>query len=104
MNKGTSKALMKKLNINRAFLHELQKVMFRKPGTLVSIKSCLELMIMCRGDNTTTVEAMSGGMLSIIHELSHIKQILQNDLTGVTAGIEANHALLMKSNAGGTAV
>jgi voltage-gated sodium channel len=80
MNNSNSKALMKKLNINRSFLMEVQKVMYVKPGTQVPNKNILLLMFMCRGDNPTTVEAMSGGMLSIIHELYHIKRILEKDI------------------------
>ena len=36
-------------------------VRFPKPGYKVPIRTMLELMIMCRGDNIATVEALSGG-------------------------------------------
>jgi voltage-gated sodium channel len=75
-----SKALLKRLNINRLFLMELQKMMFPKSSSQVTIKSVLELMILCRGDNATTVEAMSGGLLSIINTLTEMKTEFQEDL------------------------
>lgn len=94
MNNPKSKALLKKLNINRAFLLELQKMMFTKADQQVTIKAILELMILCRGDSPTTVESMSGGILSIIHELSGIKKILEKDITNVQSNIEADLAAI----------
>jgi len=90
MHNPKSKAILRKLNINRGFLLELQKMMFQTPGQQVTIKSVLELMIMCRGDQPTTVEAMSGGILSIIHELGGIRKILEADLEGVEQRLESD--------------
>jgi hypothetical protein len=90
MHNPKSKAILRKLNINRGFLLELQKMMFQTPGQQVTIKSVLELMIMCRGDQPTTVEAMSGGILSIIHELGGIRKILEADLEGVEHRLESD--------------
>jgi len=81
MKSPSSTALLKKLNINRLFLLELQKMMFTRPGQQVTIKAILELMIMCRGDNVVTVESMAGGLLSIISELSDVRKVLENDIT-----------------------
>merc|ERR1719324_2298999 len=77
MNNANSRALLKRLNINRPFLLELQKMMFPTVESQVSIKSVLELMIMCRGDNATTIEAMAGGLLSVIQELKAVKHQLE---------------------------
>ena len=74
-----SRALMKKLNINAAFLAELQKMMFTKPGQQVTIKQVLELMILCRGDNVATVESMGPAILSIISEVAEVRKILERD-------------------------
>jgi len=79
MHNPKSKALLKKLNINRLFLLELQKMMFTKPGQQVSIKACLELMVMCRGDNATTVESLAGGLLAVIGEVTTLRQVLEKD-------------------------
>merc|ERR1719214_299792 len=48
MNNPKSKQLLKRMNINRPFLLELQRMLFPKPGMQVTIKAVLELMIMCR--------------------------------------------------------
>lgn len=80
MSNQKSRALLKKLNINRAFLLELQKMMFTHPGHQVHIKNILELMVMCRGDNPVTVESMAGGLLSIINEVTSIRKTLEDDI------------------------
>jgi len=87
MSNPSSKAVLKKLNINRLFLLELQKMMFTKPGQQVSIKSALTLMVMCRGDNPTTVEAMAGGLLSVVREISDVKNSLEKDMKSLEAHI-----------------
>jgi len=88
MKNPHSKALMRKLNINAAFLAELQKMMFTKPGQQVSIKQVLNLMIMCRGDNATTVESMSGAILSIITEIVEVRKILERDMGVMRQNLE----------------
>jgi len=90
MNNPNSKALLKKLNINRLFLLELQKMMFTRPDSQVTIKSCLELMVMCRGDNPTTVEALAGGLLSIIREMTDMRRILEKDMKNLGHHIETD--------------
>merc|ERR1719353_2137908 len=59
MENPNSKAVLKKLNINRLFLMELQKMLFPRKGSQASIKTILELMILCRGDNPATVETLA---------------------------------------------
>jgi len=88
MNEPFSKALLKKLNINRLFLLQLQKVMFVRHDSLVTIKSVLELMVMCRGDNATTVESLSGGLLSVIREISELKQMMSSEIHSMRDHIE----------------
>merc|ERR1719353_2824607 len=89
MKHPKSVAVLKKLNINRLFLMELQKMMFPKKTSTVPIKAVLELMIMCRGDNTATVETLSGGFCFLASELGDLKtrlvdniKILEIDLEG----------------------
>lgn len=86
MNEPKSRAVLKKLNINRAFVLELQKMMFTHVGQRVPIKAVLQLMVMCQGWNTATVESVSGGILAIIHELSALRRQLERDLEMIQKG------------------
>merc|ERR1719440_691052 len=54
----------------------------------VSIKKVLELLLMCRGDNTTTVQSMAGAILSIINRIREMQHILQNELQKDTSMLE----------------
>jgi hypothetical protein len=74
MKHPKSVAVLKKLNVNRPFLMELQKMMFPKPETTVPMKTILELMIMCRGENAATVETLSGGFTFLANEMEDIKR------------------------------
>lgn len=85
MNNPKSRALLKRLNINLAYLLELQKMMFARPGQLVSIKAVLQLMVMCRGNMLTTVETMAGGLLSVIHEITTMKESLEENMKSLVA-------------------
>jgi hypothetical protein len=80
INSPKSKALLRRLNINHAFLVELQRGLYKKPGQSVSIQDILELMVQCRGENVSTVETMSGALVRVITELSNVKMILETDL------------------------
>jgi len=75
--------VLKKLNINRLFLLELQKMMFPKEDSAVSIKAVLELMILCRGDNPTSVEILSGGICYLTSELEDLKRHLTFHIHGI---------------------
>jgi hypothetical protein len=70
------KALMKKLNINRLFMMELQRMMFPTERSQVPLKAILDLMILCRGDNQATVEALAGGCCFLNQELAEVKKYL----------------------------
>jgi hypothetical protein len=80
-----SAAVLKKLNINRLFLFELQKMMFPKPNSQVPIKSVLTLMILCRGDNQATVEALSGGFCFLWKELQELRRHVVSDIKLIEA-------------------
>lgn len=86
MKDPRSKAVLRKLNINRAFVLELQKMMFTHHGQRVPIKAVLQIMVMCQGANIATVESVSGGILTIIHELSAIKRHLEIDFEKLQQG------------------
>merc|ERR1719247_3562121 len=88
MKHPKSVAVLKKLNINRLFLMELQKMMFPKKTSTVSIKAVLELMIMCRGDNQATVEALSGGFCFLASELGDLKCRLVENIKSMEIDLE----------------
>jgi len=81
--RGT-KVLMKQLQINSAFFWELQKGLFTKPGQRIPIRAALDLMIMCQGYQPTTVEAMAGGILSVIHELCEVKKTFKGEVANLS--------------------
>merc|ERR1719506_746345 len=83
MKHPQSKALMKKLNINRLFLMELQRMMFPHEHSQVTIKAVLELMILCRGDNQATVEAIAGGFCFLSQEIMEVKTKLTSQLQAI---------------------
>merc|ERR1719454_514990 len=69
MNNPKSKALLKRLKINRLFLTELQKLMFPSPDSQVPIASVLDMMLMCRGDKQATIESLSCGICYLAQEV-----------------------------------
>jgi len=75
-----SKALLKKLNVNHAFLMELLKELYTKDGVEVPIKDILDLMVTCRGENVITVETMAGALVRIIKEVDSVREKLETDL------------------------
>jgi len=94
-------AVMKHLNINRVFLMELQKMMYVKEDSTVPIKQVLELMIMCRGDNSATVEALAGGFCFIEGVMLEIKDQLKEhhqEQTASTHDVLASHVSLLEAH------
>jgi hypothetical protein len=73
MKHPKSVAVLKKLNINRLFLMELQKMMYPREDSKQPIGAVLQAMIMCRGDNPATVETLSGGFCFLAGELEDVK-------------------------------
>jgi len=88
MKHPKSVAVLKKLNINRLFLMELQKMMFPKKTSTVPIKAVLELMIMCRGANPATVETLSGGFCFLASELGDLKCRLVENIKSMEIDLE----------------
>jgi len=64
---------------------QLQKMMFPKPNSQVPIKSVLTLMILCRGDNQATVEALSGGFCFLWKELQELRRHVVSDIKLIEA-------------------
>jgi hypothetical protein len=73
MENPGSKAVLQKLKINRLFLLELQELLFPKDSTSVPIKSVLDLLLLCRGANSTKVEVFAAGILFIVNEITEMK-------------------------------
>jgi len=72
MSHAKCTAVLEHLNINRAFLLQMQNLMFPTPQAKVSIKAILELMIMCRGEETATVQTLAGGLCFVEQQLSSV--------------------------------
>jgi len=83
MRKPRSRALLRRLRINYSFFLELQKGVYKKSHEPVPIQAILELMVLSRGDNVATVESMSGALVTIINELSSVRQILASDISSL---------------------
>jgi len=73
MKHPKSIAVQKRLNINQLFLLQLQKMLFPRENSTVPIGSVLQLMIMCRGENSSTVRTLSGGFEVIATEMEELK-------------------------------
>merc|ERR1712196_409837 len=61
MQHKRSREVLHKLNINELFLLQLQKIMFPTPTSEVTIKSVLDLLVICRGSCNATVQTLAGG-------------------------------------------
>lgn len=68
------KALLRSLRINRLFLLEMQRLMFPTPDSSVAFKPLTEMMLMCRGDNSATVETMASGFSYLVSEVREAEQ------------------------------
>jgi len=90
LNCAKSKHLFKRLKINHAFLVELLRGLYKRPGLQVPIQDILELMVQCRGENVSTVETMSGALVRIINELKSVKMTLETDLNKMEENIQHN--------------
>jgi hypothetical protein len=67
-----SKSLMKKLNINRMFMTQMASLMYPDDDAEVPIKTVLELMIMCKGDNGATVQVIASALCFLSNELAEL--------------------------------
>jgi len=61
MNDPHALGVLRSLEVDVQYLRELQRLLFPRPDTLVSIESIMDLMLMCRGDLVTTVKHMASG-------------------------------------------
>lgn len=74
LSESKCKAVLKKLNINRLFLLQLQTMMFGgDPTSTVPIRTALDLMLLCRSQNHATVEALAGGFCYMSQQLQDLK-------------------------------
>merc|ERR1712217_314635 len=64
--------VMRSLNVDRLFFIELQAMLFQSEKDRITIARVVELMLLCRGDNVTTVRTLASGLLyiaSLVHKL-----------------------------------
>jgi hypothetical protein len=87
MNDPTSRAVLKKLGINRLFLMQLQAMLYPTPGSVVPIKSALELLVLCKSDNPVTIETLAGGFCYVFRELELIRSEILTHLQEEEEGI-----------------
>jgi hypothetical protein len=84
MEVPTSRALLKKLNINRLFLTEVANLMFPAgSGTTVPIRTILEILIMCKGDNIATVQIIASALCFLSNELSEMQEHVAMHMSAV---------------------
>jgi hypothetical protein len=67
-----SKVLMKRLNINRMFMTQMASLMYPDEEAEVPIKTVMELMIMCKGDNGATVQIIASALCFLTNELAEL--------------------------------
>jgi hypothetical protein len=65
-----SRALMKKLNINRLFMLQMATLMYPNPNSQVPIRTVLNLMVMCKGDNGATVQIIASSLCYLSNEMA----------------------------------
>lgn len=87
MSYPKAKAVMKKLDINRAFMLELQERMFPRDDSVVSIKTVGDMMISAQGDNPATVSSLADGLLSVIVSVSKLRHELGAQLASLQQSI-----------------
>jgi hypothetical protein len=64
-----SRALMKKLNINRLFMLQMATLMYPNQNSHVPIRTVLDLMVMCKGDNNATVDIIASALCYLSNEV-----------------------------------
>lgn len=69
-----AKAVLKRLNIDRLFLLELQQLLFHKPDTVVTHKAIMEVMLMCRGDLPVTVQHLASAQAAMYGSIHNLEQ------------------------------
>jgi len=109
MNDRQSKNILKKLNIDRLFMLELQRMLFPKPDSTVPIKKIVELMLMCRGDLACTVQTLSSGLSyvsTVMHQIEQRMTLQLGSLEALCASMpaqSAHHGAMVHPTAGSNA-
>merc|ERR1711933_276786 len=90
LNSPHSRALLKKLKVNRLFFCELANMLFTAPGQTVSIKVIMELLILCRGDNATNVDILASAFCFMTAELVEMESRLLASILHVDYSQDSN--------------
>jgi len=87
-----SKATLKKLKINRLFLTNVANLMFHDTTAAIPVKTIMELMIMCRGDNGANVSIISSALCFLTKEIKSLKHSM-----GILEDEEGDDASFMQA-------
>jgi hypothetical protein len=94
-----SKTLLKKLNINRPFVLTLATLMFPDEDTQVPVRTILELLIMCRGDNNATVQIISSALCFLSNELTELHNSMDEHMESLRGKDDAAGAATWREHA-----
>lgn len=90
-----SQILLRSLNVNQLFLHQMQNLLFPTQDSAVAFKPLTEMLLMCRGDNLATVETMASGFSSLVSEIREstkmIKKMHHHQQSQVPVQTNGNH-------------
>eukprot|EP00747_Dinoflagellata_sp_TGD_P123434 gnl/TRDRNA2_/TRDRNA2_173818_c4_seq12.p1 gnl/TRDRNA2_/TRDRNA2_173818_c4~~gnl/TRDRNA2_/TRDRNA2_173818_c4_seq12.p1 ORF type:complete len:264 (+),score=46.06 gnl/TRDRNA2_/TRDRNA2_173818_c4_seq12:32-823(+) len=80
-------AVLEQLEVDVAYLEQLQNMIYQKPGAEVSIEQIIELMLRCRGNLPTTVKHMVLGQdytrWALTTKLNHHHQQMEHRIHGM---------------------
>jgi hypothetical protein len=92
-----SRAIMNKLDINQAFLFQLVDMMFATAKSKISIKQALELILLCRSENSATVETLAGGFSFMEKEINILQKQVAKNIALTLKQVETQKATLCQT-------
>jgi hypothetical protein len=82
--------LLADLNINFMFFKEMQRSMFPTPTSTASFEDVLQMMLMCRGDCTATVQALAGGFSFVALRLTEVEHHLSTTVEHIDRQVSSH--------------
>jgi hypothetical protein len=76
----SARALLKKMNINRLFLTEILSMLCPTQDHPLPIRTALDVVVMCRGDNVATVTIIANSLCFMANEVHEMQYELQMSL------------------------
>merc|ERR1719401_2990276 len=80
----TALALFRRLKINKVFFEQLSDLTFHDASSEVPLKNILELLLMCRGDNSANVNIIASTVCLVTNYFSEV----MDQLNRLGLGIE----------------